>query len=151
MTITITLGFEMKKRILILFATLFILTACQEEKAVDKTAKAVTATTEANSVPKVEKTEVAQAVEAKTSAPTAAAEKNEDSDKEESGASLHKENCAKCHAADYYPKADSKMDSYKRLHTMVGMCDAQLGTELFPEELQSITDYLNDSFYKFKK
>lgn len=137
----------MKKYPLILLISFFALAACQEEATVDKSPKVAATTTEANSAPKVEKTGVADVAEPKASAPIA-----EKKDAEEgSGAALHKANCARCHGADYYPKADSKMDSYKRLHTMVGMCDAQLGTELFPEELQSITDHLNDSFYKFKK
>ena len=138
----------MKKYPLILLVSFLALTACQEEKTIDKSPKE--ATTETSSVTKVAKTEVAQAVAPKASAPAATEEKNDD-EEEGSGASLHEENCARCHGADYYPKKDSKMDSYKRLHTMIGMCDAQLGTELFPEELQSITDHLNDSFYKFKK
>ena len=140
----------MNKYPLILLVSFFALTACQEEKAIDSSPKAAT-TTEANSTPKAEKIEVAQAAEPKASTPAATEGKNEKGEEEGSGAALHEANCARCHGADYYPKKDSKMDSYKRLHTMVGMCDAQLGTELFPEELQSITDHLNDSFYKFKK
>ncbi|HFC92245.1 MAG TPA: cytochrome c [Leucothrix mucor] len=140
----------MNKYPLILLISFFALSACQEEKAIDSSPKSAT-TAEANSAPKAEKIKIAQTTEPKASTPATTEEKKEKGEEEDSGAALHKANCARCHGADYYPKNDSKMDSYKRLHTMVGMCDAQLGTELFPEELQSITDYLNDSFYKFKK
>lgn len=139
----------MKKTPFILLISLFLLTACQEEttaKKATEVAKSV-ATTEVTQ--EVEKTVVAKTTEAKTTAPIP--EKKTEEAEEDSGIVLHQKNCSKCHGKDYYPKANSKMDSYKRLHKMVGMCDAQLGTELFPEELQSITDYLNDSFYKFKK
>lgn len=142
----------MKNTPLILLLSLSLLGACQGDNATEKapekaetTAPAVT--TEAPQ--KAEKTVVAKAEEPKASTPVA--EKKEAKDEESSGAALHEKNCVKCHGKDYYPKKDSKMDSYQRLHKMVGMCDAQLGTELFPEELQSITDHLNDSFYKFKK
>ncbi|MCK5810466.1 MAG: cytochrome c [Cocleimonas sp.] len=140
----------MKKYPLILLVSFFVLTACQEEKIVDKSSEMAN-TTEVNRASDAKKIEVATVSETKVSAPTVTEEKNEEDEGEGSGAALHEKNCARCHGADYYPKKESKMDSYKRLHTMVGMCDAQLGTELFPEELQSITDHLNDSFYKFKK
>jgi cytochrome c5 len=137
----------MKNTPLIFLLSFFLLTACQGDKSAEKvTEKGETAVAEAPQ--KSEKIVVAKAEETKTTAPTA---KKEAEDGESSGAALHQKNCSKCHGKDYYPKKDSKMDSYQRLHKMVGMCDAQLGTELFPEELQSITDHLNDSFYKFKK
>ncbi len=140
----------MKTLPLILLFSSFLFVACQEDKNTEKAPEVATTTAQ-----KAEKTEVAKAEETKTEAKTktavpATTKKTEEAE-EESGAALHQKNCSKCHGKDYYPKKDSKMDSYARLHKMVGMCDAQLGTELFPEELQSITDYLNDSFYKFKK
>lgn len=138
----------MKKYPLILLISLCALTACQDEKTVEKEKGTVTTTTDVKAIQATEKTKVTQT----TNTPPVETKKvDAEADEESSGVALHKTNCAKCHGANYYPKADSKMDSYKRLHTMVGMCDAQLGTELFPEELQSITDYLNDSFYKFKQ
>ncbi len=142
----------MNKLSLIFLLLFTLLSACQGDKTAEKatekaTEKASTAVATEASV-KVKETVIAKATESKALAPVA---EKKSEDKESSGAELHQKNCARCHGKDYYPKADSKMDSYQRLHKMVGMCDAQLGTELFPEELQSITDYLNDSFYKFKK
>lgn len=67
------------------------------------------------------------------------------------GKALHEDNCARCHDPEFYTRDDRKMKDYQHLHKMVGMCDAQLGTELFPEELQQITDFLNDDYYKFEK
>ncbi len=136
----------MNKTPLLVLFSFVLLTACQGEKTAEKASETTVATAEV--MQKVEKTVVAKAEEPKKFEPVT---EKEAEDEESSGAALHQKNCAKCHGKDYYPKKDSKMDSYQRLHKMVGMCDAQLGTELFPEELQSITDHLNDSFYKFKK
>jgi cytochrome c5 len=146
----------MKQYPFILLVFLFTVTACQCDKPTDKSAEVTApATPETTAKLKVTNSDVTPAAKVMPTmvAATSSEEKQvaSNEDKEVSGVDLHKEHCVRCHGADYYPKADSKMDSYKRLHTMVGMCDAQLETGLFPEELQSITDYLNDSFYKFKK
>ncbi len=127
----------MDKIPLILFISLLSLVGagCQSETSTE-TAKEATQ--------KVEKVAVAK-TENKV------AEKHVEVD-EESGAALHKANCARCHGEGYYPKKPtSSMTSYDVLQTRVKMCNSQLGTELFPEELQKIGDYLNDTYYKFKK
>lgn len=152
----------MKNLPLILLVSLSVLTACQEDKTQEKAAEVTKPAVTAEAPAKAEKVVVAKAPEtapAKTTAkpaaekPTAETSKAEeaDADDEESGAALHKDNCARCHDDAFYAKPDSRMKDYAGLHKMVGMCDAQLGTELFPEELEKITDYLNSSFYKFKK
>lgn len=145
----------MKKYPLILLTCFFTITACCQKEtpatSASDTTPVIASTTETTANKAVEKTEIAQNASSKATTADKENKIETASDEESSGASLHKENCAKCHGADYYPKKNSKMDSYNRLHTMVGMCDAQLETELFPEELQRITDYLNDSFYTFKK
>lgn len=69
------------------------------------------------------------------------------------GMALHEENCAACHmrAHDeaFYTRPDRKMESLKQLQGMVRMCDANLGTQLFDEDMEQIADYLNTAFYKF--
>ncbi len=134
----------MNKLPIILFVSLFALAGCQSETSTD-TAK--------TAVEKVEKVVVAKPTDVMAEKKVAAkAPEKQAEDDEDSGAALHEANCARCHGEGYYPKKpESKMTSYDGLHKMVGMCDAQLGTELFPEELQKIGDYLNDSFYKFDK
>ena len=124
-----------------LFVSLFTLAGCQSETATDTAKEAV------------KKVVVAKATDAMAEKKVAAkAPEKQAEDDEESGSALHEANCARCHGEGYYPKKPkSNMTSYDGLHKMVGMCDAQLGTELFPEELRKIGDYLNDSFYKFEK
>ena len=51
------------------------------------------------------------------------------------GKALHDESCLKCHIKDhneaFYTRDNRKMASYKGLQSMVRMCDANLGTQLF--------------------
>ena len=37
------------------------------------------------------------------------------------------------------------------LESQVARCDANLGTQLFPEELALLAEHLNMSFYKFSE
>ena len=72
---------------------------------------------------------------------------------EHPGKAMHDENCLKCHIADhdaaFYTRDGSKMESYQGLQSMVKMCDANLGTKLFDEDMTDIGNYLNDTYYKF--
>ena len=63
---------------------------------------------------------------------------------------LHAENCLSCHKPDLYTRADAKVTSKERLATQVRMCVAQLQLPWFDEETDSVTEYLNTEFYKFK-
>jgi mono/diheme cytochrome c family protein len=69
------------------------------------------------------------------------------------GKALHDESCLKCHIKDhneaFYTREGRKMTSYKGLQSMVRMCDANLGTQLFDEDMEEIGKYLNDNYYKF--
>lgn len=72
---------------------------------------------------------------------------------EHPGMAVHEENCTNCHIGNhdeaFYTRADRKIDSYQGLQSMVKMCDAQLGTKLFDEDMTDIGNYLNKSYYKF--
>ena len=69
------------------------------------------------------------------------------------GKEIHDENCLKCHMGNhdeaFYTRKDRKMKSQKGLMTMIRMCDAQIGTSLFDEDIEEIAKYLNQNFYKF--
>ena len=74
---------------------------------------------------------------------------------EHPGKEIHNEGCLTCHKGNhdeaFYTRKDRKTENYKRLHTMVQMCDSRMGTAMFDEDMQLVTDYLNDSYYKFPK
>ena len=74
---------------------------------------------------------------------------------EHPGKSVHDENCLKCHKGThdeaFYTRKDRKIKDYKRLQSMVRMCDSRMGTALFDDDMVDIGNYLNDSYYKFPK
>ncbi len=65
------------------------------------------------------------------------------------GKALHKESCSKCHDSSVYTKADRKIKSLDSLEKRVRGCDANIGSNLEPEELKAISTFLNNEYYKF--
>jgi hypothetical protein len=61
------------------------------------------------------------------------------------------EKCSGCHDSNIYTRENRRVDSLSRLNSQVRMCDAQLGTGLFDEDITAIVNYLNDSYYRFDK
>lgn len=61
------------------------------------------------------------------------------------------EKCSGCHDSSIYTRKNRRVDSLSRLNSQVRMCDAQLGTNLFDEDVTAIVNYLNDSYYHFDK
>lgn len=58
-------------------------------------------------------------------------------------------NCTRCHDSSMYTRSNRRVNSLDRLHGQVAMCDANVGTKLFPEDIAHVTDYLNASYYHF--
>ena len=65
--------------------------------------------------------------------------------------SFVQEKCSNCHDSSIYTRKDRRVDSLSRLNSQVRMCDAQLGTSLFDEDITAIVNYLNDNYYHFDK
>ena len=63
----------------------------------------------------------------------------------------HDSNCTRCHDNSVYTRDNRRVRSYPQLQAQVARCDAMLETKLFPDDLASLVDYLNDSFYRFGK
>ena len=61
------------------------------------------------------------------------------------------EKCSSCHDSSIYTRENRRVDSLPRLNSQVRMCDAQLGTSLFDEDITAIVKYLNDNYYHFDK
>lgn len=66
-------------------------------------------------------------------------------------AGYHDANCMRCHDNSVYTRDNRRVQSYPMLQAQVARCDANLGTQLFPEDLSQLVDHLNDSFYKFAR
>jgi len=65
------------------------------------------------------------------------------------GQQLHQNNCTRCHDAQVYTRNNRKVTDYAALKNRVTQCDSNLGLGLFPEDVQAITDHLNQLHYHF--
>jgi hypothetical protein len=66
------------------------------------------------------------------------------------GKKLHEENCLSCHKPELYTRPERRVTSQEKLSSQVRLCVSQLQLQWFDEETESVTDYLNKEFYKFK-
>lgn len=57
--------------------------------------------------------------------------------------------CSECHTPSDFTKADRKADSYAKLHYWVEACNQSMSSGWFPEEVDDVTAYLNNEYYKF--
>jgi hypothetical protein len=57
--------------------------------------------------------------------------------------------CTQCHDSGIYTREDRRVTSLQGLHSQVRMCDANLGTGLFDEDIEAVVGYLNENYYKF--
>jgi hypothetical protein len=64
-------------------------------------------------------------------------------------AGYHEAQCMKCHGTEVYTRDPRRVNSFSALQSQVAMCDANLGTKLFPEDLELLVEHLNTNFYKF--
>ena len=65
--------------------------------------------------------------------------------------SIVHEKCSGCHDSSVYTRENRRVDSLPRLDSQVRMCDAQLGINLFDEDVSAIVNYLNNNYYHFDK
>jgi hypothetical protein len=65
--------------------------------------------------------------------------------------SYHDAKCMTCHGTEVYTRENRRITSMAALETQVARCDANLGAQLFPEDLALLVEHLNTSFYKFSK
>jgi hypothetical protein len=66
-------------------------------------------------------------------------------------ASYHEAQCMKCHGNEVYTRDSRRVNSFDALQSQVAMCDANLGTRLFPEDLALLVDHLNTQYYRFDR
>jgi cytochrome c553 len=64
-------------------------------------------------------------------------------------AAFHAANCTRCHGTEVYTRPERRVTDLERLRAMVRMCDANVGTQLFDEDMAALTRYLNDTYYQF--
>ncbi len=146
----------MKKLSLLLFTsmTLITLSACEADKVTEKTPAVATAVTETNTAVTVAETKANTSTETTETPATpdtamAAPSTSKTAVDEDSGEGIHQASCSRCHGTEVYTRSDRKVTSLDGLGAQVRMCDSQLETQLFPEDMKKLTQYLNESFYKF--
>ena len=77
----------------------------------------------------------------------------------EQGKLLVEENkCEICHhnktmgdAKAIYLRRDRKVTSLEKLKSQVALCNSELNLQLFPDDEEHISEYLDRTYYKFKK
>ena len=70
----------------------------------------------------------------------------------EEGKELHNESsCMRCHGSEMYTRDDRKVLDYSDLKRQVSFCSNNLSTGWFPEEEQLVVDFLNKTYYQYKK
>ena len=66
------------------------------------------------------------------------------------GKTLHDSICKTCHQADYYTRKDRIIHSVEELKQQVGRCQTGAGENWSVTDIEDVTAYLNDTYYKFK-
>ncbi len=74
------------------------------------------------------------------------------------GKTEHDKNCTSCHIAKYgkdgseiYTRDNRFVKNYSMLVQRVKACDINTNAGLHDDEVVNVTEYLNNSYYKFKK
>lgn len=66
------------------------------------------------------------------------------------GQALHDAHCVKCHGSEVYTRPDHRVTTLNSLRQQVQRCDTNLGLTWFEDEIESVSQYLNAHYYKFK-
>ena len=64
--------------------------------------------------------------------------------------------CENCHAnktmgdaSAIYLRKDRKVTSWEKLRARVALCNSELNLQMFPDEEEHVSAYLNEAYYKF--
>lgn len=69
--------------------------------------------------------------------------------KQINGEELHEKSCLKCHDDNVYTRKDRTVTSYQKLEFRVNRCSEPAKADWNDDEINAVTDYLNDRYYKF--
>ena len=65
------------------------------------------------------------------------------------GQALVQQHCMACHDNGVYTRPNRRVTSLPGLQKQVRRCELSLGLRWFDEQINNVTGYLNESFYKF--
>jgi hypothetical protein len=71
---------------------------------------------------------------------------------------VEEKKCEGCHASKtlgdakaVYLRRDRKVTSWEKLKAQVALCNSELNLSLFPDEEEHVSEYLNQTYYHFKR
>ena len=67
------------------------------------------------------------------------------------GKTLHEKNCMKCHDNRQYTRPNRIIHTFEDLRARVEFCDTAANAGFSADDLDDVVEYLNVTFYKFKK
>ncbi len=67
----------------------------------------------------------------------------------ENGKALHDENCLRCHNETQYTRENRIVNSFDELRERISLCELSAEMAWFDEEIDDVTAYLNNAFYRF--
>lgn len=67
----------------------------------------------------------------------------------DNGKQLHEENCVRCHQSEVYTRENRMVNSYDELAERIRQCELMAEMAWFQEEIDDVTAYLSETYYKF--
>jgi hypothetical protein len=71
---------------------------------------------------------------------------------------VEEKKCEVCHhnktygdAKAIYLRKDRKVTSWEKLKAQVAACNSELNLQLFPDDEEHVSEFLNQAYYKFRK
>ena len=71
---------------------------------------------------------------------------------------VEEKRCENCHhdktlgeARAIYLRKDRKVTTLEKLKAQVALCNSELNLQMFPDEEEQVVDYLDATYYKFRK
>ncbi|MGD2081781.1 MAG: cytochrome c [Chromatiales bacterium] len=65
------------------------------------------------------------------------------------GKALLETHCFRCHGTEVYTREDRRVQNLSQLRNQVQRCDQMLGLKWFETDIENVTAYLNQAYYKF--
>ena len=65
------------------------------------------------------------------------------------GEQLYKQNCTRCHQTDIHTRPDRIVNNLQHLRSQVQFCEVSNDLSWFDEEVDAVTEYLNQNYYMF--
>lgn len=66
------------------------------------------------------------------------------------GQELVDTHCQSCHQSEVYTRPDHRVKDLNQLKVQVKRCEFSLGLRWFDDEIDNVTTYLNQKYYKFQ-